>query len=365
MSSEAKKQLGSFFESELASASRQDKRFLDFYPLVNARVHKVGADDKCNVLNREFRQTYVELIFALLEKRVLSDTDRLQFATYLLLQDRTHEAHQVYSRIDLAAFFKQQEADGPAGAPGCTLRLQVDYLRAYFDFLYGGESNFAVARQVAEKYEKCPVVSWRLLFFDIAQQLKEYDGIAAEDEEEEHPKRRVAKAEPRLEMEVDGSRLAFSSVLVGTATLKFYFVDLEVLFSRSPFLAAAEASELSFVQPALVVEHGPLNDSGKEPVKTHMDIPEALRKKNVVVEASGAGKKAFATYFSTSLAVSVLENYGELKVRTEEGERLAGVYVKVFGRFKSGKTSFYKDGYTDMRGNFDYASLSGAALSNI
>ncbi len=56
-SSVLKRKLGSFFESELISVTRADlgKRFLDFYPLINARVHKVGADDKCNILNREFR----------------------------------------------------------------------------------------------------------------------------------------------------------------------------------------------------------------------------------------------------------------------------------------------------------------------
>ncbi len=63
--------------------------------------------------------------------------------------------------------------------------------------------------------------------------------------------------------------------------------------------------------------------------------------------------------------MSVQENYGELKVTDRDGAMLAGVYTKVFARFKSGKTSFYKDGYTDMRGKFDYASLSGATLSSV
>ena len=33
-------------------------------------------------------------------------------------------------------------------------------------------------------------------------------------------------------------------------------------------------------------------------------------------------------------------------------------YVKVYIRLKNGQTEFYKDGYTDRRGKFDYASLN-------
>jgi len=37
---------------------------------------------------------------------------------------------------------------------------------------------------------------------------------------------------------------------------------------------------------------------------------------------------------------------------------LGTVYVKVFARMPNGTVKFYKDGYTDIRGRFDYASLS-------
>ena len=36
-----------------------------------------------------------------------------------------------------------------------------------------------------------------------------------------------------------------------------------------------------------------------------------------------------------------------------------GVYVKVYARMADGGVRFYKDGYTDLRGRFDYASVSG------
>jgi hypothetical protein len=37
---------------------------------------------------------------------------------------------------------------------------------------------------------------------------------------------------------------------------------------------------------------------------------------------------------------------------------LPKAYVKVFARLPDGSVRFHKDGYTDLRGRFDYASLS-------
>jgi len=39
--------------------------------------------------------------------------------------------------------------------------------------------------------------------------------------------------------------------------------------------------------------------------------------------------------------------------------------VKCFAKTKDGNTSFYKDGYTDLRGRFDYATLNSSDISNI
>ena len=41
------------------------------------------------------------------------------------------------------------------------------------------------------------------------------------------------------------------------------------------------------------------------------------------------------------------------------------MYVKTFSKEKGGKVVFYKDGYTDLRGRFDYASLNPESLKNV
>jgi len=60
-----------------------------------------------------------------------------------------------------------------------------------------------------------------------------------------------------------------------------------------------------------------------------------------------------------------VEHYGEVKVTDENCKPLTKVYVKCFAKTKSGVVNFYKDGYTDLRGRFDYATLNTNDASTI
>ena len=51
--------------------------------------------------------------------------------------------------------------------------------------------------------------------------------------------------------------------------------------------------------------------------------------------------------------------------RHSDGRPLAKVYVKVYARMRGGAVQFYKDGYTDLRGRFDYTSLSTDELDRV
>jgi hypothetical protein len=61
-----------------------------------------------------------------------------------------------------------------------------------------------------------------------------------------------------------------------------------------------------------------------------------------------------------------MENYGQLRVAAKDGDKvLAKVYVKVYARMAGGQVEFYKDGYTDLRGRFDYTSLNTNQLGDV
>jgi hypothetical protein len=60
----------------------------------------------------------------------------------------------------------------------------------------------------------------------------------------------------------------------------------------------------------------------------------------------------------------VCENFGILTVRhAQDGRPLPTAYVKVYAMTGSGP-QFYKDGYTDLRGKFDYASVSTSDIAD-
>jgi len=110
-----------------------------------------------------------------------------------------------------------------------------------------------------------------------------------------------------------------------------------------------------------------------DPRETNFIIPidKVLSKKNLLVEVSSdeCGTKKIKPYYSASLRVRMFENFGELKVfiPQENGNEkpLPKSYVKVYQKNNSGQVKFFKDGYTDLRGRFDYATLSGSNIADI
>jgi hypothetical protein len=59
----------------------------------------------------------------------------------------------------------------------------------------------------------------------------------------------------------------------------------------------------------------------------------------------------------------MMEPFGRLQVRSQLNRQpVAGAYIKVYARHRDGQVRFFKDGYTDLRGEFGYATLSTGDL---
>lgn len=240
----------------------------------------------------------------------------------------------------------------------------------YLDF-YIGYPNFKKAREICEKYLDYPVLSWRNLFYEMANQLAEYDGedliddtLANQDKKltEKQKNLKSAKTEELLNAELQQDEMNVVHQNCNELTINYYLIDLEVLYSRNPFLLQG-ADDFGFILPnyseKIVLELQ--SDLTK---KVHR-IPEHLRKSNVFVQIKSLSKTTTLTYFSTSLNVQIIEAYAQIKVTNKDNKPLSKVYVKTFSKNKSGEISFYKDGYTDLRGRFDYASLNSDNLNTI
>ena len=75
-----------------------------------------------------------------------------------------------------------------------------------------------------------------------------------------------------------------------------------------------------------------------------------------MIEINSDEIQKFKTFFSSELQVRVDENFGELYVFHKQTLRpLPKVYVKVFCRKQDNSELFYRDGFTDIRGKFEYA----------
>ena len=100
--------------------------------------------------------------------------------------------------------------------------------------------------------------------------------------------------------------------------------------------------------------------------KLTLDLPKDLVNRNVLVEIVAGGKTRSQPYYANALEVTLQENYGQLKVvNAATSKALPKVYVKVYVRLADGTVKFHKDGYTDLRGKFDYASVSTPEKSPI
>jgi len=89
-------QLGLCFSSQLVKKdpSEDGFRYLDYYPLINQRVHKLGKSKK--ILNDKFKTQYTQFLKVVASKYKMDNADAMWFIYYLLLQDKIEQALEFY-----------------------------------------------------------------------------------------------------------------------------------------------------------------------------------------------------------------------------------------------------------------------------
>jgi hypothetical protein len=312
---------------------------LSYAPLVNPRAHRLGAEWRIG--NSAIHSQYETFLRILAHKPRLERTDRLAVCAYFLLQDRVSEARDWFSRVE----------GEPSG-----LSLQYDYMRAVLDLLQG---RFADARALANKHARHPVDRWKTLFEEVLSHLDAAEGripptVRSTQTDRERETDQLAGTEPTIEVETQGKTLKLSVRNLKTVQLKFYPTDPEFSFSANPF-SREESGSFRLIHPALTLDRE-VPEGASDLV---IPMPDSLVSADVMVEVVGAGHRRVVNYSPARLRTDFIENYGRLQVRDLSGSApLAKVYVKVYARLASGAVRFFKDGYTDIRGRFDYASLN-------
>lgn len=340
-------QCGAWLDSPLLQIDPVERRsyeHLEYDPLVNPRAHRLGREHR--ILNDRFHEQYNRFLTVLAYRPGLTNDDRLGLAGYLLLQDRVTEGMEHFEQVDRSTL--------PAV-------IQYDYLKAYLAFY---RSDSAAAREIARAYADYPVDKWRKRFLNVIAQADEIESGAAsvvDPENRDQTQSQLAGTEPNFDLEIGEGAILIHYANLKAATVNFYLMDVELLFSRNPFVQEY-SGQFSSIRANERIEVA-LPEDGET---FRVAIPDALLTKNLMVEVLAEGKTRSKPYYSGALVAQVIENYGQLRVTAEaDGKPLPKVYVKAYARMNDGEVRFYKDGYTDLRGRFDYASLSTSDLEAV
>jgi hypothetical protein len=325
---------GPALDSPLLSIDPVERRLcehVEFEPLVNARAHPLGG--RRTIANAGFAAQYARLMQVLAFRPRLDDQDWLSVTYCMLLQDRVDEALSAFAKVD------------PERLP---MRLQHDLFSAYLAF-FGPEPGRA--RPIAQAHRDHPLPNWRARFREVLDQLDEAEGRPRDAGAGDA----LLASEPSLELELEGGRVVVRHANLPACELRWFPMDAELLFSRDPF-GAQDTALFATIRPqrsdSLALAAGARS--------TAVDLPPEFRDANVLVEARGGGLVRRQARYASALSVELLEGRGQLlATHAGSGAPLPAAYVKVFARLPGGAVRFHKDGYTDLRGRFDYASVSG------
>ncbi|MCK5943086.1 MAG: hypothetical protein KAI24_13995, partial [Planctomycetes bacterium] len=302
-------------------------------PLVHQRAHQLGSQRVFG--NRDLANQYAALMDLLGYRPKLDSNDWLAVTYYFLLQDRIEEALEAFAEIDPNAI---------------DTKIQYDYLSAYLCFFTGDTQK---ARRIASAHQDHAAMHWRERFREVLTQLDEVEGKARPQAEEQTPESLAATA-PALELAVEGRTVAVSYTNLSEVEVRYYELDVEFAFSAQPF-AGPDGASAAFVKPNF-------RESRSLPAgapQLAFELPQQFWQKNVLVEVRAGGLVRSRQYFANALDVRFLESYGQVAVTEPNTDKpLAKTYVKVFAKLPNGRVRFHKDGYTDLRGRFDYVSLS-------
>ena len=341
---------GRYFKSELVTINPVERNWYahkEYWPLINDRSHQLGPQRK--ILNPNFFGQYQNLLSVLVNRRELTDDDHLVITYYMLLQDRIETALEHFSKVSKDELPSQ---------------IQYDYCDAYLD-MYREQPNEAAAK--AAKWADYPVDLWRNRFKHILAQVDEIRGGETEtvdDKDNSQKQTELASQSESFDFEIESGVAKIKYQNIKEVQVNFYEMDIELLFSRSPF-AQDDLDGFSMIRPNFT-QSVKLKTDDKGKGDHEFELPQEMKNKNVLVEIVAGDQTKSQPYFAHSLNVQLLEKFGQLHVTGEESSKaIPKTYVKVYARMNDGTVRFHKDGYTDLRGRFDYVSQSNRSIDGI
>ena len=341
-------QSGLWIESPLLKLDPVDRKWyeqLEYAPLVHARAHRLGKERR--ILNDRLHGQYLRLLDVFKYKPVLTQQDHLILTYYLFAQDRIEEG---LAHFDKIARKQVQE------------KLQYDYFAVNAAFY---RLEIDKAEKIASAYKNFPIERWKKLFGEALAHISEAKAVldpqVVDEEERDQKIDQLADTEPNFSFEFVDDQIRLEHNNIENAQVRFYPMEVELLFSRQPF-AKNDADHFTLISPdgegSIKMEKGTK--------QTNYQLPEKYRRTNVMIEIEAGGRRKAQAYYANRLSTEVTEEYGRIRVLDKiTGKPLPKVYIKTYARMNTGQVRFYKDGYTDLRGKFEYASLNTDDLDQV
>jgi len=181
--------------------------------------------------------------------------------------------------------------------------------------------------------------------------------------ESEESKR--SRQEVILALENDGSNQTIKYKNLDNLIVKLYRIDIELMFTTAPFTRSNNSYR--FVEPTKIFNRtiekeakvnrvpltdltGPLDTDGGE---------------NLIFEISSGERFVNGSLFLHQLDIQLSESQVRV-LRKTEGTPVVKAYVKVYVQTLACPDGvFYKDGYTDLRGRFDYKTVATNAADSV
>jgi len=367
---------------EYDPVERADWNLAEFAPLICPRAHSEGVIQRLSAsFLGEYARFLLLMAFRSSSAADMAAADKLVMAQFLLCQRRTAEAKRVFVGI--------AEKEGKAVSP-----LLYELVSCFLSVFHseGGDELAAIKLKcMTWKAKPLParlLAAWQALE-DVAKEVEAPQSVDALFDAE-----LIAQTQrdttPFLNFECQRKKeqrtLDISFRNVSACVFRYYAVDLELLFSASPFSLDSDVvgDKISLQSPnesvkvSLPKESSAAPDKKNKPtdgnVHHYVELPEKYRGRNCIIEcvATAVGSSAevravhalndnsFAVQFDRDNALGQCRVvYNNKKDKDTFKKPITGAYCKVYSRDAvSGEHKFFKDGYTDIRGRFAYRALS-------
>lgn len=319
----------------------------EFNPFINPRIHKLKEIK--NITNEEMIKILKRFYSYISCKEDINQHDYYVYIYYLLLEDRIKESEEIFNKYCI-----KEIKDNILIPVSDEYIIQFDYLCCYFDCC---KLEPKYGKEICKKYLNYPIKSWKEIFTRINNTLN-YSNEIGSIENREDRQLHISSITPSLSFNIENDEIRITSKNVKECEINYYLMETELLFSENPFVKTIDSTSYNNIYPNYS-EIKELND------ETRLKICDKVKDKTCVIEIVYNGNHIHELYNYCLFDVLINKNMGILQVLDKENHNpLPCSYVKVYSKDKSNKTEFYKDGYTDLSGRFDYASISSEQMDN-